>query len=489
MKHAVNRRTTTSSGTKRSFRLVVIDQLLRPLLANLWAGFRSAFFVRVDAKSWVVSPEQLIAVAVVAIGLSIALSRTFYSGSVLFNWGGLRAVSFDVPVILLVGLLAARLAVRRVNVLTIPLAVFAAVATMGIVTVVVLHLVVGVAPRKSYQAWAWVYCGYYGWFVAVAAVLLRRTARLAVRYVALAILPLVVASVYDIVTPPQPLWYEMPAERNESRAERESPVMEELLYLQPKLAEQTIRGLVRHRRGVADLYFVGFAPYAHQDVFLNESEVIRNLMDDRFDTYGRSLLLVNNKKTLRQYPLATVTNLRAALQRVGRLIDPDEDVVVLYLTSHGSKTHKLSVSFWPLQLQELSPATVKQLLDEAGIRWRVVIVSACYSGGFIEPLRGPTTLVMTAADAAHTSFGCDADSDFTYFAKALFDEQLRETYSFEEAFARALPIIRERETEEQEDFSNPQIAVGDAIRAKLAEIERRLASAPGSVGATRREAR
>ena len=84
---------------------------------------------------------------------------------------------------------------------------------------------------------------------------------------------------------------------------------------------------------------------------------------------------------------------------------------------------------------------------------------------------------MTAADAKHTSFGCGSESDFTYFAKALFDEQLRQTYSFEKAFQQALPIIREREKAQREEFSNPQIAMGEAIRNKLAEIERRLGAA------------
>jgi hypothetical protein len=248
-----------------------------------------------------------------------------------------------------------------------------------------------------------------------------------------------------------------------------------MLYLQPQLAQASIKALAPQRRGIPEFYFVGFAPYARENVFLQESEVIRTLMDERFDTSGRSLLLVNNRKTLRQYPLATVTNLRAALQRIGQVINKDEDILVLYLTSHGSKTHKLSASYWPLRLQELDPALLKEILDESGIRWRVIIVSACYSGGFIEPLRGPTTLIMTAADATHTSFGCGSESDFTYFGKALFDEQLRETYSFEEAFTRAMPVIREREQAEQEEFSNPQLAVGDEIRPKLEQIERRLA--------------
>lgn len=103
----------------------------------------------------------------------------------------------------------------------------------------------------------------------------------------------------------------------------------------------------------------------------------------------------------------------------------------------------------------------------------MIIVSACYADGFIEPLRGLTTLVMTAADATHTSFGCGAASGFTYFAKTLFDEQLRTTRSFERAFAAALPVVRERE--QGQEFSNRQVALGEQMRARLAEIERRRA--------------
>ena len=101
---------------------------------------------------------------------------------------------------------------------------------------------------------------------------------------------------------------------------------EEMIYLQPRIAEQAIKSLAPHRSGTADLYFIGFAPHGYEDVFLKESEVIRTMMDERFGTRDRSLLLVNNNKTLRQYPLATVTNLRAALSHVATLIDKQEDV-------------------------------------------------------------------------------------------------------------------------------------------------------------------
>lgn len=115
-------------------------------------------------------------------------------------------------------------------------------------------------------------------------------------------------------------------------------------------------------------------------------------------------------------------------------------------------------------------------LDKAGIRHRVVAISACYSGGWIEPLASPDTLVMTAADATHTSYGCGSRSELTFFGRAVFDEQLRSTHSFEEAFAKAVPVIRQREDEagKNDGFSNPQIEVGDSIKSYLKQLGARL---------------
>ena len=81
---------------------------------------------------------------------------------------------------------------------------------------------------------------------------------------------------------------------------------------------------------------------------------------------------------------------------------------------------------------------------------------------------------QTAADAERQSFGCGAGSDFTYFAKAYFDEALRGTYSFEAAFDQARASIDARERAEGRTPSNPQIFVGDAIQAKLQRLDKRL---------------
>ncbi len=465
---------------KPAKRFASFRKFLRAPGLNLARGAKIVFLVRVEPRAWDASPGQLVTLALVGLVCSVALTRTFVSGEIWFNWYELRASAFDFSLLLLTGWFAAQLRHRPADFLVISVALFASLPTLDLIITPLWHIQRQLSGMGALWSQFVIHSGAYLWLLLTAVVLVRRTTRLAYRQVAVAVIPVLVLGLFGEFLPSSSFWYDMPAETTAAAptTKYDSPASEEMLNLQPRLAQEAIRTLHAQRPGVADLYFVGFAPYAAQDVFLKEGEVIRKLMDERFDTRGRSLLVVNNSQTLRKYPNATVTNLRAALTQVGRIMDRDEDVLVLYLTSHGSKEHRLSARYRPLQLEEIDPALLRRLLDEARIKWRVVVVSACYAGGFIEPLRTPTTLVMTAADATHTSFGCGAESEMTYFAKAVFDEQLRQTFSFEQAFQSAVPIIREREQTEKAEFSNPQIAVGDDIRRKLAEIERRLKAAP-----------
>jgi hypothetical protein len=142
-----------------------------------------------------------------------------------------------------------------------------------------------------------------------------------------------------------------------------SPASEAVLIKQPQLLYEAVTELEDERPRVTDLYFVGFAPYSAEDVFRKDMEVARDLFDDRFDTDGRSIVLINNPRTMLEAPFATVSNLRATLSAIGDMIDPDQDVVMVYLTSHGGRDHKLAVEFPPLQLEALAPATLKEMLD------------------------------------------------------------------------------------------------------------------------------
>ena len=85
------------------------------------------------------------------------------------------------------------------------------------------------------------------------------------------------------------------------------------------------------------------------------------------------------------------------------------------------------------------------------------MISACYSGGFIEPLKSPNTLVITAARADRVSFGCSEESDFTYFGRALFAEALQQTRDIVQAFTLAQARVAEREQADHYQASEPQI--------------------------------
>ena len=257
---------------------------------------------------------------------------------------------------------------------------------------------------------------------------------------------------------------------------------QETIETQQVVLQRALEQVAPERPGVTDVYGIVFAPYADEDVFRRESAMVAGVLAQRFDAQGRVLQLVNHLHTAETLPWATPLNLKRAIDAVAQRMDRERDLLVVYMTSHGARDFRLAASNPPLQVDAVSPGELRAALDEAGIRHRVIAISACYSGGWVGPLASDTTLVMTAADADHTSYGCGALSELTFFGRAVFDEQLRRTHSFERAFAAAVPLIRQREDEagKQDGFSNPQISVGERLRPVLADLEQRLAAPPAA---------
>jgi hypothetical protein len=246
-------------------------------------------------------------------------------------------------------------------------------------------------------------------------------------------------------------------------------VIEDLFAEQDQRVDAALAALAPQRPGHVDVYLVALAGYAGENVFSNEVRYVRSLFESRFDAEDRSLLLINHLDTLQDTPLATERNLRRTLNGIAQRIDLDEDIVFLFLTSHGSDDHQFAIELGDLTLQQITPDSLAEAIDESKIRWRVAAISACYSGGYIGPLSADTALVMTAARSDRTSFGCGADSDITYFGRAYFAEALNQTDDFVAAFKIAKDAIAKRERADGETPSKPQIASTPLIEAKLAE--------------------
>lgn len=253
---------------------------------------------------------------------------------------------------------------------------------------------------------------------------------------------------------------------------------EDDLYNQRERLDRELAAVQPGRSGVAEIFFIGMAGYGGQEVFAKEVNAVSQLFEDRFGTAGRTIRLINNRKAPGATPIASVTSLSAALKRMGQAMNRDEDILFLFLTSHGSKNHRFALDLGPLKFHDLGPARLRQLLDNSGIKNRVVVVSACYSGGFVDALKSDDTLVIAASAPDKNSFGCSNQAQWTYFGQAYFDQALRKTFSFIEAFDIAKPAIAQREKLEDFEPSEPQIAVGAAIEVKLDQLAKQLAAKP-----------
>lgn len=245
---------------------------------------------------------------------------------------------------------------------------------------------------------------------------------------------------------------------------------EAVLFSQAARIDRALEAVGRETSPVAQSFFLGFAGVGDQKVFTQEVGLASRVIGERYDTGARRLSLINDQRDLEGAPLATVTGLKYALLGLGSRMNLERDVLFLSISSHGTEDPAIAVSNSQLPLQDLTPEDLADALRESGIRWRVIIVSACYAGGFIESLKGPQTIVIAAAAADRTSFGCSNDSDLTYFGEAFYRDALPAAGSLRAAFDTAKAAIAARERREHVTASNPQAYFGKALEEKLASM-------------------
>jgi hypothetical protein len=147
-------------------------------------------------------------------------------------------------------------------------------------------------------------------------------------------------------------------------------------------------------------------------------------------------------------------------------MNKDDDVLLLLMTSHGEPTG-FGLRLPNGAISELTPQQVAATLNNEGIKNRIVIVSACYAGTFVPPLANDNTIVLTAADAKNTSFGCAPERDWTYFGDAFFHQSVRPGRDFQHTFEGARVLIQGWELLDRAPPSNPQAHFGPALVAKL----------------------
>ncbi len=429
------------------------------IIATLWmlVGSTRAF-------SWV-KPTfiQFAVFALLALGSNVLFSWLAADSSSIFNEQGLVSYLIWPMIILLGGIILARRAANQTLVF-VPVVLWLVADTLSALLQSLVQLLGSYnwLPNWSYSFLPILFLVLFLWqTLALLWIFSRRLRipwweRIIVLIGAVALLTMWQRNVAD-----QPIFKQIPVE----------PVLAEAaIYEQPRLLQQALDGIEPSISGETDWYFMGVAGFADQNVFRSEINKVRELFDVRFGTSGRSLSLINNAYSWLDEPIATKTSILRGLKRIGQQMNADEDVLFLTLSSHGNQDI-IQLANPPLAMENLDAAWLREALDASGIRWRVIVVSACYSGSFIDELASPTTVVITASAADKPSFGCTNTAEMTYFGQAFFAESLRSNTSFESAFKDARIRVHERESVMGFEPSEPQMSIGSLMETALPAFE------------------
>jgi len=241
--------------------------------------------------------------------------------------------------------------------------------------------------------------------------------------------------------------YGMLESQQQEQRRLSSANVESALYNQRALLSAATAALAARDPSRINLFLLAIGGDGSQEVFRREVEFVRRQFAERFGTEKRAITLVNSRTSVDALPMATMTSIRESLAALAARMDRNEDILFVFLTSHGSRQHEFVLNQNGMDLLDLPAADLARLLRESGIRWKVVVISACYSGGFLEPLKDDHTLVMTAARHDRSSFGCADENDFTYFGRAYFERALPKAKSFQDAFRAAEGIVHQMELE------------------------------------------
>jgi hypothetical protein len=244
-------------------------------------------------------------------------------------------------------------------------------------------------------------------------------------------------------------------------------VAESLLFDERAQIDEAVDAMSPGTSSSPAVYFVGFAGVAEEHVFAEEIKLAARIADERFGTSGHQLLLINDRRDIDTYPIATASGLAYALKAIAEKMNPDRDILFLAISSHGAADASVSVSNGGLQLEQLSDEDLAAALKDSGIKRRIIVISACYAGAFIQPLEDPDTVVIAAAASDKTSFGCSDDRDLTYFGEAFYRDALPHAKTLQDAFEQAKAAIAARERQEHETPSEPQAYFGTQISAVL----------------------
>lgn len=221
-----------------------------------------------------------------------------------------------------------------------------------------------------------------------------------------------------------------------------------------------------------DISAASARPWADTYVFaeaLYGEPVFRNDVTSFVDTV--SLHIGTPKDTHRfsamgkTYPHSVNGKGARAIEELAAQASDGEDLVIVMLTTHGGPD-VLAYKEPGSAPRGITPQMLRDRLAPLSDDQQLIILQACYSGSFIDDLAAPNRIILTAAAADRTSFGCEPNNDNTWYIEAL-NEAFARGGSLKDIAATAQALVRQREKQQgipSDRYSNPQIYVGSEMK-------------------------
>jgi len=140
------------------------------------------------------------------------------------------------------------------------------------------------------------------------------------------------------------------------------------------------------------------------------------------------------------------------------------DACLVFVTSHGNE-YGLVMGMDNAERYYLTPTRLAEILARnCGERPTVAILSGCHTGTFLTALmKTENRIILTAARKDRTSFGCSADTSFTYFDECLL-EAMGDAGTWAAIFERTKACVTKKEKAEDFEPSLPQAFFGSAVK-------------------------